>query len=274
MNPGGIINSRIIEKQPIGGGDIGSNYRIKTDDGIYFVKYYKNEGTAAAEALGLAEMAAACAVSLPKLIGYDEHHLVLEFIKSAPKIKGFQQRLGTDLARMHRRSAESGTKGFGFKQDNFIGLTVQKNEWKPRWTDFFIENRIDFQVKLCCDSAVSDIWSRLRPRVPDILSGTEEPASLIHGDLWAGNVISGRYGEPVLIDPAAYYGHREMELGMTMLFGGFSSEFYAAYDKEYPLKDGWRGRMDLYKLYHVLNHMNMFGGGYRSHAISLMKHYL
>ena len=163
---------------------------------------------------------------------------------------------------------------FGFPEDNFIGSTPQLNGYRDAWCGFYLENRIDYQVEMSGDRSISESWRKLRGLVPELLEGTEEPPSLIHGDLWAGNVISGPEGQPVLIDPAAYYGHREMELGMTRLFGGFTEEFYSAYDVEYPLKPGWRGRMNLYILYHVLNHFNMFGGGYRSQAVGLMNSYL
>ncbi len=265
-----VIKEKILSANPLGGGDIGSSYRVKTDSREYFVKRYSFAGTAEAEALGLKAMAESGAVTVPEVLNYDDHFLVLGYISQGPRSRDFQKKLGRQLALMHRRSS---AERFGFYQDNFIGSTPQKNEWKDSWTEFFTENRIEYQVKHSGNRDLIECWRRLKPNVPGILSGTEEPPCLIHGDLWGGNVISNPDGDPVLIDPAAYYGHREMELGMTQLFGGFSSDFYSSYDAEFPLKPGWRGRMDLYKLYHVLNHCNMFGGGYCSQAASLMKKY-
>ena len=271
MDFSSVINEKIISSLPVSGGDIGRSFRVKTSSRDYFVKYYSRPGLSVLEAKGLSEMAEAGSVSLPELVGFDDHLLALVFIEQAPRTQDFQSQLGRELARMHKADV---SEQFGFPVDNFIGSTPQKNSFKSVWCEFFIENRIDYQIEISGDRNLFDSWKQLRPLVPELLAGTEEPPSLIHGDLWSGNVISGKAGEPVLIDPAAYYGHREMELGMTRLFGGFTEEFYSAYDAEYPLKPNWRSRMNLYILYHVLNHFNMFAGGYRSQALSLMRGYL
>ena len=271
MNLNRLFDEKIISSSPVGGGDIGRSSRVKTQSGEYFVKYYSVEGTAAAEALGLKAMAGTETIKVPEVIKYDSHNIVLRFISSAPRCPDFQYRLGKGLAEMHSASR---TTSCGFEQDNFIGSTVQINSWTESWTEFFINNRLGFQVDLSNDLKLKKIWSELEKKIPTVLSGAEEESCLLHGDLWGGNYISDKDGLPVLIDPAAYYGHREMDLGMTMLFGGFTEVFYRAYDETFPLKAGWRSRMDLYKLYHVLNHMNMFGGGYRMQALSLMKKYL
>ncbi|HAK46057.1 MAG TPA: fructosamine kinase, partial [Spirochaeta sp.] len=237
----------------------------------YFVKQYSDRGLPGLEAHGLSALAESGIVKLPELINFDEHYLVLRFIEQAPRCRDFQTLLGRDLARMHKAAT---AKEFGFFEDNFIGSIPQKNCCMTDWSGFFIENRIDFQIERAADEQLSEGWQQLRRRVPELLAGTEEAPCLIHGDLWAGNVISGPDGGPVLIDPAVYYGHREMELGMTRLFGGFTEEFYSSYDAEFPLKPDWRERTNLYILYHVLNHFNMFGGGYRPQALSLMRTYL
>lgn len=270
MDFSSVISKKILSSTPVYGGDIGRSFRVKTVDDDYFVKRYSAVGIAAREAAGLAAMAGTGAVKVPELINYDEHFLVLRFISEAPRCSDFQQRLGRELALMHRTTSPR----FGFPEDDFVGRSPQKNSWKDSWLEFYLENRLDYQVELTGDRDIERTYRKLRSLIPGLLEDTVEEPSLIHGDLWAGNVISGPEGEPVLIDPAAYFGHREAELGMTMLFGGFSEAFYAAYDDEFPLKAGWRGRMDLYKLYHVLNHMNLFGGGYKQQAISLMNYYL
>ena len=271
MDFSSVIKEDVISSTPVSGGDIGRSFRVKTAENEYFVKYYSKPGLAGLEAHGLAAMSECGCVSLPELAGYDEHMLVLFFLKQGARTADFQSRLGRELARMHKYPVG---EQFGFPEDNFIGSTPQLNGYRDDWCSFYIENRIDYQVEMSGDRSISESWRKLRGLVPELLEGTEEPPSLVHGDLWAGNVISGPEGQPVLIDPAAYYGHREMELGMTRLFGGFTEEFYSAYDVEYPLKPGWRGRMNLYILYHVLNHFNMFGGGYRSQAVGLMNSYL
>ncbi len=265
-----VLGKKVLKADPVAGGDIGRSFRVTAEDGEYFIKHYSRSGVAEKEARGLQEMAEADSIKVASVVAYNEHLIVLRFIKSAPRCADFQSVLGRRLAGMHRKTAEA----FGFDEDNYCGSTPQPNAWKSTWAEFFCLNRLGHQVRLASDSALSSAWGMLERKIPDILAGTEEAPSLIHGDLWAGNVISDENGEPVLIDPAAYYGHREMELGMTALFGGFSSEFYRAYDEEFPLKPGWRERQDLYILYHVLNHYNLFGGGYRGQALGIIKKYI
>lgn len=271
MNLQHLFEEEILSVSSVGGGDIGRSSRVKTKRGNFFVKYYAESGVSEAEAAGLTAMAATGAVRVPEVIGFDSHFIVLNYIDSAPRCRGFQARLGRELASMHLASQ---TDKFGFSQNNYIGSTVQNNSWRNSWLDFLIENRLGYQAELSGDSQLIAAWEKLRPRLAEILEDSTEPACLLHGDLWGGNYISDEEGLPVFIDPAAYYGHREMDLGMTMLFGGFTEEFYTAYADTYPLQQGWRSRMDLYKLYHVLNHFNMFGGGYRSQALSLIMRYL
>jgi fructosamine-3-kinase len=266
-----VINEKIISSIPVGGGDIGRSYRVKTLKNDYFVKQYTTGGLPRMEAHGIEAMAESGTVKVPEVISYDDNFLVLGFLTAAPECHDFQSILGRDLARMHKLTT---APEFGFSEDNFIGTIPQKNSPEASWTVFFIKNRIDYQVTLASDVFITESWERLRPLVPGLLAGSEEGPCLIHGDLWRGNVMTGPEGYPVLIDPAAYYGHREIELGMTKLFGGFSADFYTAYEKEYPLKKGWRERQNLYMLYHVLNHFNMFGSGYKQQALSLMRTYL
>jgi fructosamine-3-kinase len=270
MDFSSVIDEKIISSVSVSGGGIGSSFRVKTERHEYFVKHYSRTGLSGREAHGLREMAASKTVKVPEVVNFDEHFLVLKFLGQASRCGDFQGRLGRELARMHRITSGQ----FGFYEDNFIGSNPQINNYKDSWLEFYLENRLDFQVELTGDREVADAYIKLCAKVPELLASSSEEPSLIHGDLWGGNVISGPGGEPVLIDPAVYYGHREAELGMTQLFGGFTNEFYSAYDDEYPLKKGWRSRLDLYKLYHVLNHMNMFGSGYKLQALRLMNGYL
>ncbi len=176
---------------------------------------------------------------------------------------------------MHRHQSEF----FGFYEDNFIGTNPQINlPQSSDWISFYFENRLLYQYKLAekngyVDNNFKNLFSKIEKRLHSILNGSQEAPSLIHGDLWGGNYIVGLNGEPVLIDPAVYYGHREAELAMTKLFGGFSELFYTSYDDTFPLLQGHEYRQGIYTLYHVLNHLNIFGQGYKPEAISLMKQY-
>jgi fructosamine-3-kinase len=179
---------------------------------------------------------------------------------------------------MHRYTSEC----FGFYEDNFIGATPQlnipDNFESSDWTLFYLNKRLLFQFHLAERNGYTDenfrrLFSNLEKRLPEILKGSEEPPALLHGDLWSGNFMVNKAGNATLIDPAVYYGHREAELAMTKLFGGFSSSFYSAYNKTYPLKSGWEFREEVYTLYHVLNHLNLFGAGYKNQAFMLMKQY-
>ncbi len=168
-------------------------------------------------------------------------------------------------------------KKFGFYEDNYIGSSIQKNCYNDNWIDFYINSRLDYQIELAKKNGYKSIvesYIKLRPNISGILSGQNEQPVLIHGDLWSGNVMSNEYGDPVIFDPAVYYGNREMELVMTRLFGGFTREFYHSYNEINPLKDGWQDRQNIYTLYHILNHLNIFGSSYHNQALALIDFYL
>ena len=171
---------------------------------------------------------------------------------------------------MHRVTRER----FGWDTDNTIGSTLQINTCEHDWVDFWRTQRLQFQLQLAAENGhggrLQSQGEKLLDAFPALFVGYSPPASLLHGDLWSGNYAFNRSGEPVIYDPAVYYGDREADLAMTELFGGFGADFYAAYRANYPLDAGYGVRKTLYNLYHILNHLNIFGEGYRSQAYRMM----
>ena len=215
------------------------------------------------EAEGLRALSAASALRVPEVLAADESALVLECIEAAPRRSGFAATFGRRFACLHRCEGNQ----FGFEHDNYLGLTPQINTpMSDDWAAFFLEKRLWFQVHLAGSKGragdLERLLERAESRIDDLLSTVQEPPSLLHGDLWSGNFIVDDRGEACLIDPAVYYGHREADLAMTRLFGGFEPAFYAAYEEEWPLEPGHEERLLIYQLYHLLNHLNLFGGGY------------
>ncbi len=209
-------------------------------------------------------------VPIPLLYGHE--FLLLEDLSPAAQSGGFWESFGRRLAVLHNEVG----RNFGFETDNFIGSTPQPNPWTADGFEFFAEHRLGYQAELALQQslinrkdfrAVLALSSKLPQLVP------AQPASLIHGDLWSGNAIAGPAGEPAIIDPAAHYGWAEAELGMTNLFGGFPEGFYKAYEEIRPLDDGWRDRLPIYNLYHLLNHVNLFGAGYLGQVRSILQRF-
>jgi len=264
----------------VGGGSIADSSIIETVSGKrYFLKTGFNGTMFFNEANGLKELRKPGCIKIPDVIAVDNQFLLLELITPGPRQKDFWTVFGRQYAQMHKFTA----KTFGFYEDNYIGATPQKNlpseKEKNSWTEFYFNKRLLFQYRLAeqngyATSELKRAFNAIELKIDEILKGSEEPPALLHGDLWSGNYITGPKGEPVLIDPAVYYGHREADLGMTYLFGGFSEQFYNTYNKAYPLKEGWKYRVNIYKLYHVLNHLNLFGTGYYSQAVRLMEYYI
>jgi protein-ribulosamine 3-kinase len=262
---------------PTAGGCINQAATVSVGGVTHFVKW--NERPLArqfeAEAAGLnALRAAESGLVVPRPLAFNDEgpqrsFLLLENLPPGRRQPKFDEALGRGLAALHRTTHP---RGFGFELDGYCGATPQPNEWLSDWVEFYVQRRILHQVRLA-GGELRRLGERLAPRLGDLL-GPREPSALIHGDLWSGNLHTAPDGRPGLIDPAAYYGHREAELGMMVLFGGFSERVFAAYDEAYPLSAGWRERLDLYTLYHVLNHYNLFGGGYGAQALSLMRAYL
>ncbi len=273
-----ILNEKIVSSSTLGGGSIANSQIVVTENGKkYFLKSYgNNEVILKNEANGLNELDKSKLIRIPKVIAVTDDFLLLEFIETGRRVNDFSELFGNQFAKMHKTTSDK----FGFYENNFIGSTPQINvPVKNSWLDFFWENRLLFQFKLAerngyVNSEFRTLFIKLEEKVPSILNGTEEKPTLLHGDLWSGNFMVDENGNPVLIDPAVYYGHREADLAMTRMFGGFDSNFYSAYNSEYPLPDDWEYRINLYMLYHVLNHLNLFGTGYYSQAISIIKKYV
>jgi len=237
------------------------------------------------EAEGLCALAAAEALRVPQVLAVSEEALVLEMIRQAPKKRGFAEDFGRGFARLHDHRGRT----CGFSHDNFIGSTRQRNDplagqWDEAaeddgstWPAFFVERRLRFQTRLAISRGHGHEFERLldraEARIIELLSSAIEVPCILHGDLWSGNYIVDDRGEACLIDPAVYYGHREADLAMTRLFGGFEPSFYEAYGEESPLTPGHEDRLAVYQLYHVLNHLNLFGGAYFEQCKRILQHY-
>ncbi|MDD4057529.1 MAG: fructosamine kinase family protein [Bacteroidales bacterium] len=228
------------------------------------------------EANGLKELAKADALPVAKVISYGPNFITTEYIAANQPSKDFFKKFGMGLALLHKYKQSE----YGFFENNFIGATPQLNlateKEKRSWSEFFFNKRVLFQYLLLEQNGlltenIITGFRKLERVLPAILDGVEEEgASLLHGDLWSGNYICNTRDKAVLIDPAVYYGHRETDLAMTRLFGYFPSDFYKAYNEEYPLTNGWREREKLYQLYHLMNHLNIFGTSYRPEVERLL----
>jgi fructosamine-3-kinase len=261
-------------------GNIYGNGVITTVSGKqYFLKSGASSRTYQCEANGLQELAKANAIRIAHVISVDEHYILTEYIQQGYPSPDFHRILGRQFAQMHRYQGSS----YGFYEDNFIGANPQlnlpdKTEYMD-WVAFYFNKRILYQYRLTEGNGYASPTLRsgilkLEYLVETILKGSTEPPTLLHGDLWSGNYLCDPDGNPVLIDPAVYYGHREADLAMTKVFGGFSPDFYKAYMEEFPLQEGWEYRENLYKLYHILNHLNLFGRSYLSEAEYLFRSYI
>lgn len=269
----------LLSEGAVGGGSINDCYALETSAGRYFVKTNaadRHPSMFEAEADGLNRLAATGAVRMPKVIAFGEEHdvsyLILEHINGGLKSAAFWEGFGRQLAALHRHTE----RAFGLDRDNYIGSMKQLNSPAADWSSFFIHQRLAPQLKKARDADRVDAgmafrFERLFAKL-DHLFPTEPPA-LLHGDLWSGNFLSDDHGRPVLIDPAVYYGHREMDIAMTRLFVGFDAGFYSAYSSAWPLASGWEERIDLCNLYPLLVHVNLFGGGYAQQVSAILKRF-
>jgi protein-ribulosamine 3-kinase len=278
--------AEIAGDRPVSGGCIHDSRLVELTDGRrLFVKADASapDDLFEREAEGLAALAAAGAIRVPRdpLPGRagSTLFLVMEAIPTGRPGAGFWEDFGRRFAALHRATArgpEAGECRFGFDHDNYLGGTPQPNGWSGDWPDFFRRRRLLHQLDLAeqrghATPELRRLGDRLADRLDDLLALPDEPGCLLHGDLWSGNYLAGDTGAPVLVDPAAYHGHREADLAMTSLFGGFDPRFYAAYEEAWPLPPGTAERQDVYQLYHLLNHLNLFGGGYLSSSLSILR---
>lgn len=264
-----------VEK--IGGGCISQGHRIESSGQYFFVKINSSDNFSMfeAEASGLQEIcnSRALRVPIPVCWGRNDSRswLVMEFLEMGSAGREGAESLGRGLASMHRFSSEK----FGWVRDNTIGTTPQFNRLSSNWIQFWRDQRLGYQLQLAKENGytgkLQPLGERLMAELDAFFMDTLTVPSLLHGDLWSGNYTFDSAGQPVLFDPAIYYGDREADLAMTELFGGFPTNFYAAYRETYPLDPGYVIRKDLYNLYHILNHLNLFGEGYLNQAEEMME---
>lgn len=257
----------------VGGGCINQTYRLTLGSHHYFVKLnqasYGEMFTA--EAAALKDLSHAQAVRVPQPLCWgqtgDRAYLVLEWLDLGRGQGASWEQLGRNLAALHRWQPPHGQTQFGWHRSNTIGTTPQPNDWSTDWTEFWGQHRIGWQLQLARRRGGQfPQGDRLLAAIPQLLAGHTPQPALLHGDLWSGNAAVTTEGIPVIFDPASYWGDREADLAMTELFGGFPDEFYLGYRAVYPYEPGYEIRKSLYNLYHVLNHFNLFGGGYASQA--------
>lgn len=263
---------RIENEQSVSGGSINRAHKLQTNRGTLFLKWNQTapDDFFEVEARGLKLLGSAGTdLRVPNVITSHSSDssmpgfLLMEFIREGSGDSSDSFTFGAELAKLHNAKGNQ----FGLSYDNYIGSLPQKNGEYDDWTSFFVDKRINPQLKMAIDSgklsqSLLSNWKRLMNQLEDLVPPTEP--SLIHGDLWGGNYLFDENGTGVLIDPAVYYGHPEMDLAFTKMFGGFSPSFYEGYDSVSPLEDGFPGRVPIYNMYPLLVHVNLFGGHYAS----------
>ena len=270
----------IAHTQAIGGGSINAAYSLRYEGKDFFLKYNQAKRFPKMfelEAKGLNVLASCNKIRLPEVIGTGESgqtaFLLLEQIVTGFPDNSFWEFFGEALAGLHRETNEN----YGLDHHNYIGSLPQSNAPAVSWSDFFISQRLKPQLKLAAgkgmlNSKTLNDFEKLFVKLPKLFP--KEAPALLHGDLWSGNFLCDSNGKPVLIDPAVYYGHREMDLAMSKLFGGFNPRFYEAYHAAYPLETAWKERIDLCNLYPLLVHVNLFGGGYVGQLQSSLRRFV
>lgn len=274
-----IGDCKVVGTTPISGGCINDAKRLQTTAGDFFIKAnsaVRFPRMFEAEAKGLSLLRSANEIYVPEVITYGEYggqqFLITEFVEAERSVSNFWEDFGISLARLHRHS----NTHFGLDHDNYIGSLNQSNTQADTWADFFVESRLQPQIEMARDKSLIDNklishFEGLYQKLPNIFP--QEPPALLHGDLWSGNFMVSTEGKACIIDPAVYYGHREMDIAMTRLFGGFGLKLYSTYNEEYPMEKAWETRMDICNLYPLLVHVNLFGSSYVSQVESIIKRF-
>jgi fructosamine-3-kinase len=258
------------QRKSVSGGCINQGYSLSNGNKKYFVKLNQASQVAMfeAEALGVKQMYNTNTIRVPKPVCYgvagNSCYIVLEWLDMGRGDTKASEEMGRKLAQMHKKSLN---EKFGWDINNTIGSTPQINTWADDWVEFWTKHRLGYQFELGKRRGGSFPQADdLLNAIPELLAGHEVHPSLVHGDLWGGNAGFTVEGEPIIFDPATYFGDREVDIAMTEVFGGFPAAFYQGYNEAFPLDNGYEKRKTLYNLYHILNHFNLFGGGYGSQA--------
>lgn len=269
--------NHILDVSPLTGGDINEVFKVETDQGNIVAKCNNTarfSGMFEAESKGL-ELLQKGGFKTPEVLTLGEEEgfsfLILEYLKIENATPAFWESFGNQLARLHQNTQDT----FGLDHNNYMGSLVQHNVLCSEWAEFFITQRLEPQLKLAYDEGyfkgLGQRWSSFMNKLENLVP-KEKPA-LVHGDLWGGNFICGENQTPVLIDPAAHYGHREADISMMHLFGGFDPSLFETYNLQFALESGWRQRVDIHNLYPLLVHVNLFGGSYAQQVSSILKRF-
>ena len=270
---GNALNTTITVngESSIVGGCINNTIKINTNKGDFFVKWNTNSkaNMFQTEYNGLKVLKDTNTIRIPNVLCFDDDFLILEFIPPSNPNNAFWEVFGQKLALMHKQTHSK----FGLDFDNYIGSLYQDNTQNKNWTEFFIQNRLQAQLSIgnFSGTLLSD-FDKLFQKLPNLFPN-EKPA-LLHGDLWNGNFLAKNGDTPMLIDPAIYYGNREIDIAMSKLFGGFNSDFYFAYNESHPLENGWEERIQICNLYPLLVHVNLFGGAYINQVKNILSYYV
>jgi protein-ribulosamine 3-kinase len=267
--------AEFVESKIAQGGCINDSRIVTLKDGRqFFIKSHSQASTfhgffeTEFEALKL--LAEPSVIHVPKPITYADDFIVMELFKEGRPANNWQEQMGRSLAQLHLATKK---EQFGFYKDNYLGTTKQVNQWTDNWLEFWHDHRLGYQLQLFAaktnkDDPLLKVGETLINKLDLIIGNINEPAVLLHGDLWSGNAAANEQGDPVIFDPASYYGHREAEIGMMRMFGGFDSNCEAAYSEIWSLEEGSEQRIHLYRLYHELNHLNLFGQSYYQTCLS------
>ncbi|MEX2354242.1 MAG: fructosamine kinase family protein [Gammaproteobacteria bacterium] len=270
--------AKVTERRSLSGGSINNSEIISLQDGReYFLKSYSNQaqfpGMFEAEFKCLGLLAQTRTIIVPAPVTCSSNFIVLEVFQEADRQHDWYEKIGRQLAQLHLST--QGNR-FGFEMDNYLGLSRQPNSWTDDWLSFWRDQRLGWQLELYARKSEAgdrllELGDRLIVRLQDLIGDIKEPSVLLHGDLWSGNSSANPAGEPVIYDPASYYGHREAEFGMMRMFGGYGPRCEAAYNEIWPFEDGADDRITLYRLYHELNHLNLFGKSYYQRCLDTME---